>query len=209
MATALLERPKVKEPEANQSEADPVLYHWTVDNYYRAYEAGVFEDPQSLELVHGRIIRKMAQNAPHASLRRRLSRRLRDSMEPPFLVMEESPLRLALDGEPIPDLFVVTGTEKDYERQHPTQVATVLVVEVSHTTTVYDLGEKALLYAEANISDYWVALVNENAVVVHREPTPEGYGSVTRLTGQDTLSPLVVPEAVWTIDDLLGSAEEK
>ncbi len=204
MATALLERPKIKEPEASQSEADPVPYHWTVDALERATDAGVFEHPERLELIHGRIIEKMPQNAPHASSRRRLGRLLRRAMEPPFLVMEESPLRLALDGEPVPDILVATGREEEYEREHPTQAAVVLVVEISHTTGVYDLGEKARLYAEANIEDYWAVLVSENAVVVHREPTPSGYSHVTRLSGADTLSALALPDAVWTIDTLLG-----
>ena len=92
----------------------------------------------------------------------------------------------------------------DYGDQHPTQDDAVLVVEISNTTMAYDLGEKAVLYAEANIADYWVVLVSENAVVVHRDPTPSGYSTVTRLAGEDTLSPLALPEAVWTIDTLLG-----
>ena len=58
--------------------------------------------------------------------------------------------------------------------------------------------------AEVGVQDYWVVLVNENAVVVHRDPTPGGYSSVTRMAGADTLSPLAMPEAVWTIDTLLG-----
>lgn len=204
MAMALLEKQDVEGPEAVGGETGPVPYHWTVDALYRAYNAGVFEDPQRLELIHGRIIRKMSQNAPHASLRRRLSRRLRGSMEPSFLVMEESPLRLALDGEPVPDLFIVTGTEEDYDQRHPTQSNAMLVVEVSDTTVTYDLGEKALLYAEAGIADYWVVLVNEAAIVRHRGPTPEGYKEVARLAGNDALSPLAAPEAVWTVDALLN-----
>ena len=208
MATALLEKSDVVRPKIEKAEIDPVPYYWTVDPYYRAYNAGVFEDPKRLEFIHGRIIRKMPQNAPHASLRQRLSRRLRASMEPAFLVMEESPLRLALDGEPVPDLFVVTGTEKSYEKQHPTQAEAVLVVEVSNTTIDFDMGEKALLYSQSGISDYWVVLVNEVAIVRHRAPTPEGYQEVTRLAGIDRITPLTAPEAVWTVAVLLGAEME-
>ncbi len=202
MATALLERPNVKEPEANPSEAAPAPYLWTVDALERATEAGVFDHPERLELIHGRIIENMPQSGLHAGLRRRLARRLRGAIEPTAFVCEECPLRLALDGEPVPD--IVFTREADYGDQHPTQEDAVLVVEVSNSTMVYDLGEKALLYAQANIADYWVVLVNENAMVVHRDPAPSGYSSVTRLAGADTLSPLALPEAVWTIDTLLG-----
>ena len=149
----------------------------------------------------------MPQSPVHTFLRRRFGQFLRDSMTPAFLVMEESPLRLAIDGEPVPDVFVVSGSEKDYQERHPTQAEAMLVVEVANTTVEYDLGEKALLYAQSGVADYWVVLVKDNAVVVHRQPTPEGYQEVTRLTGTDTLSPLAIPEAVWTINALLGSEE--
>ncbi len=181
--------------------------HWTVDTLYQSLNAGLLKDPKRLELIHGRIIRKMPQSPVHTFLRRRFGQFLRDSMTPAFLVMEESPLRLAIDGEPVPDVFVVSGSEKDYQERHPTQAEAMLVVEVANTTVEYDLGEKALLYAQSGVADYWVVLVKDNAVVVHRQPTPEGYQEVMRLTGTDTLSPLAIPEAVWTINALLGSEE--
>ena len=202
MTTALLERPKIKEPEANPSEAAPVMYHWTADALERATEAGVFDHPERLELVHGRIIENMPQGGPHTGLRRRIGRRLREAVEPIAFVCEECPLRLALDGEPVLDIMLTR--KADYGDQHPTQEDAVLVVEVSNSTMAYDLGEKAVLYAQAGIQEYWVVLVSENAVVVHRDPTPSGYSSVIRLAGEDTLSPLAAPGAVWMIDTLLG-----
>jgi len=202
MATVLLEK-----QGAAEGSSDLALHLWTVDTMYQALDAGILEDPKRLELIHGRIIRKMPQSPVHTFLRRRFGQFLRDSMKAAFLVMEESPLRLAIDGEPVPDVFVVSGSEADYRERHPTQAETVLAVEVSNTTADYDLGEKALLYAQAGISDYWVVLVNETAVVVHRGPSPEGYRDIMRLTGTETLSPLAMPGAVWTINALLGREE--
>jgi len=49
-----------------------------------------------------------------------------------------------------------------------------------------------------------VVLVNEAAIVRHREPTPEGYQEVTRLMGSDVISPLAAPDAAWTVDPLLN-----
>jgi len=95
----------------------------------------------------------------------------------------------------------------DAVERNPAPENVALLVEVADTTVTYDLGEKALLYAQAGISDYWVVLVNETAIVRHREPTPDGYQEVTRLAGQDTLSPLAVPEVVWMVNALLGREE--
>ena len=205
MATVLLKKLDANEQSGVVENSDDLFSRlWTVDALYQALNAGFLEDSKRLELIHGRIIRKMPQSPVHTFLRRRLGQFLRDSMVPAFLVMEESPLRLAIDGEPVPDVFVASGSEKDYAERHPTQADTVLVVEVSNTTADYDLGEKALLYAQSGIFDYWVVLVNESTIVRHREPSPEGYGEVTRLSGGDTLSPLALPGVAWTVDALLG-----
>ena len=52
--------------------------------------------------------------------------------------------------------------------------------------------------------EYWAVLVNEDVIAVHREPSPDGYQSVSRLAGEDVLSALALPEVVWTVDALLG-----
>ncbi len=175
--------------------------HWTSKEFYRAAAAGKFDDPDRLELIHGRLIRLM-QGERHANLRVRVSRRLRRTLDPPFFVRDENPLHIASDGEPIPDLMLTY--QEEYEGRHPEPSDVALLVEVADTTVAYDLGGKSVLYAQAGITDYWVVLVNEAAIVRHREPTAEGYQEVTRLAGSDALSPLVAPEAVWTVDALLG-----
>ncbi len=179
--------------------------HWTVEEFHRAALTGAFKDSSRLEIIHGRIVEKMPEGGRHTGLRRRIGRRLRAALEPGSFVCEECPLRIAFDGEPIPD--VMFTQKEDYGDRHPTPEDVTLLVEVADTTAAYDLGGKSVLYAQAGIADYWVVLVTDNAVVRHRQPTPGGYSEVIRLAGQDTLSPLAAPEAVWTVDALLGRAE--
>ena len=185
------------------AEQRPEDRHWTVEEFYRAAAAGQIDDPDRLELVHGRL-NKIMQGDRHANLCSRLSRQLRRALDPPLFARDEKPIHIAFDGEPIPD--VMFTYQEQYEGRHPFPEDVALLVEVSDTSAAYDLGEKALLYSQAGITDYWVVLVNEAAIVRHRQPTPEGYQQVTRLAGADTLSPLVVPEAVWTVNALLGRA---
>ena len=206
MTIALLEKDVVK-PTATESDTGPVPYHWTVDALYRALDAGVFEHPERLELIQGRIIENMGQNPPHRSFRVRLARRLQSVLQPPFFVVDECPVHIAEDSEPTPDIVVLYGEEADYDDRHPTPPDVAVAVEISASTIAYDLGGKALLYARAGIAEYWVVLVNGLAIVRHREPTPEGYQSVTRLAGDDTLSPLAMPDAVWIVNALLGREE--
>ena len=179
--------------------------HWTVEEFQRAASAGAFSDPGRLEILHGRVVKKMPEGGRHTGMRKRIARRLRAALEPNSFTCEECPLHIAFDGEPIPD--VMFTREEDYGDKHPTPEDVALLIEVSDTTAAYDLGEKALLYAQAGVADYWVVLVNEAAIVRHRQPTLEGYQDVTRLTGDDQLSPLAAPEAVWMVGALLGREE--
>ena len=188
-----------------KAEPRPEEHLWTLEEFDRAASAGVFSQPGRLEIIHGRIREKMPESGRHTGVRRRIARRLTAKLEPESFVCEECPLRIAFDGEPIPDIMFTR--KEDYGDRHPTPADVVLLIEVSVSAAENDLGEKALLYAEAGIADYWVVLVNESMIVVHRLPTANGYQDVARLTGEDTLSPLAVPSVAWTVDELVGRAE--
>ena len=181
--------------------------HWTVDEFYRAYDAGGLDQNKRWELLQGRIIEKMPPGPHHAALSDIISQLLRDRMQPSYIVREEKSVHLAFDSELVPDITVARGVRTDYLDHHPTAKELVLLVEVADTSAAKDLGEKAQSYAQAGMSEYWVVLVNENAIVRHRQPSAEGYGEVVRLAGTDTLSPLAMPEAAWTISELLGHSD--
>jgi len=195
---------KPREAKAPPFDAPDTEYHWTVAAFYRAINAGVFEQPERLELIQGRIIENMSQGPRHSTLASIVADMLRDALRRQFAVREEKPIRIDFDGEPIPNILLLKGRQTDYEDQQPVPEDVALLVEVSDTTVLYDLGGKALLYAQAGIRDYWVVLVNEGAIVQHREPTPDGYQSAVRLSGSDAISPLAAPETVWTTEVLLG-----
>ena len=182
-------------------------HHWTVEEFYRAYGAGEFGDDKRWELIQGRIIEKMPLGPRHSYLADAIAHMLRDALEPSLLVREEKSVHLSFDTELVPDISVVGGIRADYEERHPGPEDAVLLVEVADTSTAKDLGEKAQSYARAGIADYWVVLVNEAAIAVHRQPSAEGYQEIVRLMGTNTLSPLAMPEAAWTINALLGRAE--
>ena len=179
-------------------------YRWTARMFYRALDAGAFGMWPKVELIRGKFMEHPGQTPRHAYTVGQIGCCFRDVLKPAFHVREHCPVALAEDTHADTDVLVIIDRRSEYEERHPGPDDTVLLVEASDLTADYDLREKALLYAQAGIGDYWVALVNEAAVVVHREPTPDGYQSVTRLSGADKVSPLAMPEAVWTVDALLG-----
>lgn len=182
-------------------------YHWTAPMFYRALDAGAFGLWPKVELIRGKLMEHPGQTPPHAYTVGHIGRCFRDVLEPRFQVRECKPIAIAEDTHADTDVLVIIDRRSEYEERHPGPEDTLLLIEVADSSAEYDIGEKALLYAQAGIRDYWVVLVNEAAVVRHRGPTPEGYQEVTRLAGADAISPLAMPEAVWTIDALLGREE--
>ena len=204
MTTALLEKHKTKMPEAAYAQTEGIEFLWTVDAFDKAADVGVFGYDTRLELIQGRIFEIVGQGPRHSTLASQIADMLREAAQKQFAVREEKPFQIALDGEPIPDIMLLNGRQLDYYDRLPGPEDVRLLIEVSSTTAAFDLGTKSLLYAQAGIGDYWVVVVKENAIVVHRDPSSEGYQSIATLSGPDMLSPLVMPEVAWTITELLG-----
>ncbi len=184
--------------------AGPKPYYWAADDFERACEMDAFGHDRRLELIQGRVFDRMPESPLHAYLTTLIFEILRSLFLPGMLVRGEKPLRIAFDGEPIPDISIIRGPLQNYWQRHPTPEEVALLVEVAVSSTEYDLGGKALLYAQAGITDYWVALPEAGQIVVHRGPTAQGYASVTRLDGTATVSPLAAPEVVLPVRELLG-----
>jgi hypothetical protein len=86
----------------------------------------------------------------------------------------------------------------------------LLVIEVADSSLAYDLGDKASLYAAADISDYWVVDVIHTRLHVFREPrtdplAPHGssYSNHVFLQRGESVAPLAVPGSPIRVDDLL------
>lgn len=196
MGIATLEQP------ATEQQA-PERYHWTVDSFYRAINAGVFDEPKRMELVHGDLWEKEKMNPPHASVTHRIARLLRKLFDENYVVREEKPVRLATDGEPMPDLCVARGDQDAFDERHPTQDDILLLIEVADATEDKDSGEKADLYAQAGITDYWVVKIRSKVVEVYRNPKMGKYPDPKTLRAGDAVSPLFAPGVSLPVSDLL------
>jgi Uma2 family endonuclease len=186
-----------------KNQEPPSRYHWTVEAFYRAIAAGVFDEPSRIEVIHGDLLEKEKVNPPHANVTEDVVRLFRQQFEPAFWVREEKPIRIAFDGEPIPDVTIIAGQRADYRQAHPTPENVMLLIEVADSTEDYDTEDKALLYAQAGITDYWVSLVRRRELWVFREPSPEGYADPIRLREGDMISPLFAPSIVFEVRDLI------
>jgi Uma2 family endonuclease len=180
---------------------------FTVDEYYKMAEAGILAQEERVELVGGEIYRMNPIGPRHHSdvirLTRLFTRRLLDMAE----IGVQGPVRLANLAEPEPDFAILhlqPDQRRPYAQGHATSPDVYFLVEIADTSLTYDLGIKATAYAEDGIPELWVLDLSGDRLIVHREPMPNGYASVSSMTRGESISPLAFPDVTFTIDEILG-----
>ena len=97
------------------------LKRWTVQDYHRMGELGLFDTDEHTELLAGQITLMAPKGTPHVTALHLLAHALRVRLGERALVRTQSPIQLDNFSEPEPDLAVVQGTILDYAEQHPTR----------------------------------------------------------------------------------------
>ncbi|MEG4071531.1 Uma2 family endonuclease [Microcoleus sp. Pol14C2] len=169
------------------------LRKWTVKEYHKLGEIGIFHPEERVELIEGNIIKISAKRTLHASATRRTATLLHNLVGNQAAVYNKSPIALDDNSEPEPDIAVVRIDPFDYATHHPTPSEVYLIIEVADSSLTFDREIKAKIYARSGIADYWVLNVNERQLHVFREPTENGYQSEVILAETASISPIEFP----------------
>lgn len=181
---------------------------FTVDEYFRMSEAGVFDD-RRVELIDGRIVQMHAQANPHRAAITRINIILNRNFSNPkrFWLVVQGTLIIQPYSAPDPDFHVFdvpVGTPDD-DLPRP-----FLVIEVSHTTYKRDSGSKLRLYASTGVEDYWILNIPERRLEVYRKPeNPTGrkrdwrYASVQHFKPGGKVKLLAYPKIAIPVDEML------
>jgi hypothetical protein len=155
------------------NEASPVhpipVHRFSVDQYHRMIDRGVFSPNDRVELLEGWIVDKMPQHPAHAGTISVLQAKLSAKLPKGWIIRIQSPITLD-DSEPEPDLVVVRGPEERYIAAHPTPEDIAIVIEVSDTSVDYDRTDKARAYGRARLPVYWIVNLVELTVEVYSGP---------------------------------------
>ncbi len=182
------------------SVVSPKPKRWTVEECNRLQETGILE--ARYELIDGEIYDKMGQKPAHALFLLSLMIAL-EELFGRRRVRGQSPITLPNPfgqySEPEPDV-VVTKEDGFAYIQHPLPEDIVLLAEVSDTTYHFDVVTKALLYARAGISEYWVIDVENRKLIVHQSPTKTGYQTTTAYDEEAQFSLLALPAKQITVN---------
>jgi Uma2 family endonuclease len=184
------------------------LHRWTRHQYERLIDGGFLDEDDPIELLDGLLLVKEPQASPHRTAILLVAKALERAFGEGWFVQTQSPIVLDDRSEPEPDVCVVRGSPRDYVERHPRHPA--LVVEVAQSGLRLARGRKAVVYARARITDYWIVNLVDRVVEVHREPARPGparrrwgYAAIETLAADANVAPLAAPDALVRVADLL------
>jgi len=175
----------------------PAPMRWTVDDYHRAIDAGLFDD-RNIELVDGEIYEMPPMREPHIGAARFLERTFAPLLASDRLLIDK-PIILPQDGEPQPDVAVVRAGAP--LKPHVDDV--LLLIEVSHATRRFDRGLKLQAYLRDGVRELWIADIVVGELLVYRQ----GELTATYRAGQGRrIAGAHVPEITVDVDALFAAA---
>ncbi|PSN14094.1 hypothetical protein C7293_13225 [filamentous cyanobacterium CCT1] len=176
------------------------LTRWTLDDYHRMIEAGLFVD-RRVELLNGLVVEMAPEGPDHVDLSTDADELFVEQARGRYRVRVAKPMSIAATGsEPEPDIALVK--RKSYRQGHPEPADIYLIIEFSNTTLAKDTNEKRQAYAAAGIQDYWVANLKDKELIVYRQPVDGDY-QIEQHLRQGTVTPLAFPDIAVAVESLI------
>jgi Uma2 family endonuclease len=149
---------------------DEPIWRFSVEQYHEMLRAGILRDGDPVELLEGVLTAKMTKYPPHTFATQVTQESLRDLVPAGWFVNVQEPIT-TFDSEPEPDVAVIRGRRKEFQRRHPAPADVALVVEVADATIRRDRGRKKRLYSRAGIREYWIVNLIDHQIEVYTNPS--------------------------------------
>lgn len=177
----------------------------SLDQYERMIAAGVFEPRESnhIELIRGELREKSPIGPDHDDAVDFLNEWSGRSKQANVRVRIKSMVALPeVKSAREPDVAWLT---RKLSGRRPRAANVLLIIEVARRSLQIDRGEKARLYANAGIRDYWVVNLPDRCVEVYREPLRTRYQSLTTYARGERVRLLAFPDVALDVTSLFDS----
>lgn len=179
-------------------------YRFTVEEFHKMGEAGIFSKDERVELIDGEVLKMSPIGWRHMWCVNALNMLLARLAGGRYVVSVQNPLIISEHGEPQPDLVLIRDLPPG---RLPTPGDVLLVVEVSDTTLTYDKNVKLPRYAAAGIPEVWVLKLQNEAIEVHSEPGPDGYRKTVRYARGERVESATISDLAFDTDGVLPPRE--
>lgn len=177
--------------------------YFTVAEYYRMAEAGVFTPDDRVELIEGEILTMTPIGTRHAACVRRLVAFLHQRAGDLAQISVQSPIRLNDFSEPQPDIALLKPRDDFYSSAHPTPADVLVIIEVSDTSVEFDRGIKLPLFARAAIPQVVVVNLPDEVIENYTEPVNGAYQKFTRVQRDESVHIVGIPDLSLAVGSVL------
>src|SRR5579872_1171367 len=165
---------------------------FTVAEVEAMVAAGVMEEDERVELIHGELVPMSPKGTQHEVLKVALLDRWYRLRPDDCALAPETTFRLSEDTYLEPDIVIYRRAD-GLKKLSGTGV--LLVVEIADSSLRYDMGRKARLYASFGVRELWVIDAVKLAVRMFRAPSTEGFRESRDFGASERLVPSFAPAA--------------
>lgn len=188
--------------KSNEGDGMSVTSKITGAEFDSMVDRGAFDglSPRKIELIRGELRFMNPAGPVHDDLIEYLTRwSIENTRSMDASIRVQSGL-ICHENRPEPD--IVWLKPRRYGRTRPTAADVLLLIEVSDCSLESDLREKADMYAESGVAEYWVVDVPASRIHVMSESDGKRYRRIEVVVSPNPLSPQCRPEAIVNTAEL-------
>ena len=172
---------------------------FTVAEIQSIVAGGIISEDERIELIGGEVVPMSPKGRRHEVLRSELAFTLSRLCPAHLKVATETPLNLAADNAPEPDIIVFPASLKAPDVDGG---SVLLVIEIADSSLAYDLSTKPSIYAAHGVREYRVINANTLDTTIHMEASGSGYRTVIAVAADKPLVPYLAPELGVRLADI-------
>ncbi len=184
--------------------AQRTLYRFSVGEYNKMGEVGIFSEDDRVELIRGEILEMAPISVRHAWCVTNLTSIIFGLALDGVRLSVQNPIYLDQYSEALPDIALLRQRDYSRDTRHPGPADVLLIVEVADTTVTWDRKVKVPLYAQAGIPEVWIVNLRQRSIEVHSQPEGGAYQTSRRLRRGQSVAVPSFAEAKMKVDDVLG-----
>ncbi|MBR8826777.1 MAG: Uma2 family endonuclease [Gomphosphaeria aponina SAG 52.96 = DSM 107014] len=176
---------------------------FTVTDYQKMAEMGIFQPEERVELIEGEIIKMSPIGFKHGVCIISLTNILAKKLGERALISVQNTIQLDNNSQPQPDVVLLKNDLEVYKTRHPQPADIFLIIEVADTTIKSDRSVKIPLYARANIPEVWLVDINEQTVEVYGNNQLNNYQTMAKFTGDETVTIMAFPDVKIPVNQII------
>lgn len=182
----------------------PARYRFTIAEYHRMGKARIFTEDDRVELLDGEIVQMAAIGKRHAYTVLTLHELFITRLRRRAVVSSQDLIALGETSEPQPDLMLLIPPATQYRDRLPQPSDLLFLIEVADTSAAFKRRVKLPLYARVGIREVWLMDLKQRIFQVFRQPSLDGYLSVTRVAKGERLASEAFPDITLSSDEVLA-----